>query len=60
MQTIINNINDMPFIIKYAICECCSFLLQKEFNILYLKLKQITLSKRKLQKMATIWENPYL
>ncbi len=60
MQTLINHIEDMPFIMKYAICECCSFLLQKEFNIIYLKLKQSVISKRKLQKMTTIWENPFM
>jgi len=63
MQTDINynyNDDDMSFVIRYAIYECCSFLLQKELNILYIKLKEIATSKKKLNKMTTIWENPFM
>lgn len=52
-----NNVDDVPSYVKFAIYECLmSFL---ELNFIFLKIKD-SVKVKKMKKLSTIWEDPYM
>lgn len=57
MNECTNIYKDMPTAIQFAICECIyNFLALHSY---FLKLKT-SIKVKKLNRMATIWEDPYM
>jgi len=52
-----NHCNDMPTPIKFAIYECLHSFVEKQFYLMRIK---ASIKVKKLRKMTTIWEDPYM